>query len=1461
GSGEAPKKILLPASQSFKVIAEIPIIIVSMFQALRGETHQYAQKLVPLVIQMLEINLSQPREGSDAANQGSSLAALMDLATAQSKALSFLAFLVRSFFQTVAPYRDKVAELVVKMIQMCPVEAIATRKEILIACRHIISTDMRLAFVPHLEQLLDLRILREPANSNHKMVKVYAISTLVDLVHSIRNELSLDHLTKVVDFYTSCMSDISLTPTIHTMCVKILFYIVESVAKFPDKKRVKYLLLSILHCYKCALSMLATRAKYTMTLAMSNDQDDSSSSSESNGSSGEKRAVLWRVEPDDLIHVSTLEPQDPVKECKTLLQTLITGCNPTLDKLKSCHSFLFEGPSAAEQHQQQSEKPSTDVADMGTSDMYNFELDQLKSLFHEGLRAFQIMKCAGQLGSTSSHAAATEKPRDDVKKDRSQTAPSRELQIRAIDRDEKALIEQFANLFLGLHPTVFQELISSQIGYLFDVMIDNAAMISASQLFLACVSTSPAFISTLLEYLGQRLPYLGTNDEVLSATMLHLYKIAFLALTFFPEQNEPVLRIYVQSIIRDALERSKTAQKPENYYLLLRSLFRCIGGGRYETLYSEVFPLLQTLLETFNTSLSVEGKPTPRQELVIDICLTVPVRLSALLPYLPLLMKPLMAALHAGPELVSQGLRTLELCVDNLTRDFLDPILNSFMDNLMESLWGLLTPNEQRSPHSRTAARILGKLGGRNRNMLGVQPTQLANNSVPVLQLPDNSATAIRLKFHNINEYVTLPISPGIETAVQTIESHYPPWLARHAYSNAFRFIKTTLLVLIEQQDASAPLSLLSRRSAADLEALGSKFMELFDNIETRKMLATLISLSTSGSPAELTIKEITEKPLASTSSASGDKDGSAEIDSAANGFSTDPQQAISLTGASPQVTFQLLWGAVVACSRDCIRDEATHLLDQLAHYIVAEHFVACIRAAKTNTLQDMAIPTLTFEGDASHMSGGNFTISVASGANCSLNLMAILVIARAISSHLQNVRMVGQRFLSTLVAATRGLLKGSQNYIYCVPHLHLLFSQLCQSCYYPDENVKMGACSGILFMITKLNLGKDWIEMHEIEGIKALLFVLKALSVEKVAQMCENVALEAVISIIGVCHSSVNPEVFVTVTEGDDKAMEIETGGDNKLEKKQAEGSTDSPSVGPSGEAKVNGSSNSDKGMPLAEKDVTGSPAKASEDGKKGPDAEKLGTQHVNGDMPDPGERRVEGGNERAEGEPQKVSKRPKIDISKDRTLSILLSIFAKELPNSNSLIREAVKTAIEHLAKLTGISTIDLLMPYRDRLLRSIFAKPLRALPHLMQIGRIDAITYCLDLSPDFIEINDEMMRLLSEALALTDAEDQALVNNPTQLRTYIPSLINLRHVCIKMLTSAISRPEFSQPRHSITRSRIISVFFKFLYSKSPKVVEVANDGLKRALTQQQRLPKDLLQAGLRPILLNLSDYKHLN
>src|SRR5690606_5896132 len=82
-----------------------------------------------------------------------------------------------------------------------------------------------------------------------------------------------------------------------------------------------------------------------------------------------------------------------------------------------------------------------------------------------------------------------------------------------------------------------------------------------------------------------------------------------------------------------------------------------------------------------------------------------------------------------------------------------------------------------------------------------------------------------------------------------------------------------------------------------------------------------------------------------------------------------------------------------------------------------------------------------------------------------------------------------------------------------------------------------------------------------------------------------------------------------------------------------------------------------------------------------------------------------------------------------------------------------------------------------------------------------------------------------------------------------------------CIKLLSMAVSYPELAAQNHNATRGRIISVFFKSLYSRSNEVIEAANQGLKGVLSQQSKLPKELLQNGLRPILMNLSDPKRLN
>jgi transformation/transcription domain-associated protein len=223
-------------------------------------------------------------------------------------------------------------------------------------------------------------------------------------------------------------------------------------------------------------------------------------------------------------------------------------------------------------------------------------------------------------------------------------------------------------------------------------------------------------------------------------------------------------------------------------------------------------------------------------------------------------------------------------------------------------------------------------------------------------------------------------------------------------------------------------------------------------------------------------------------------------------------------------------------------------------------------------------------------------------------------------------------------------------------------------------------------------------------------------------------------------------------------------------------------------------------------------------------------------------------------------------------------VGIFFPELQSPNPLVRQASQKCIALLVALSGRPAVELLMPHRDRMLMGIYTKPLRALPFSKQIGMIEAIRFCVSLDPPLVELNDELLRLLHETLALADADDAQLLG-PRNLRQGGLEVIKLRVACIKLLTASMPLTDFFSRQHQTRQRwatviclililltyflghRVTSVYFKSLYSPSPEVKDVAHEGLRMVLTHQSRLPKELLQTGLRPILMNLADPKRLS
>lgn len=151
-------------------------------------------------------------------------------------------------------------------------------------------------------------------------------------------------------------------------------------------------------------------------------------------------------------------------------------------------------------------------------------------------------------------------------------------------------------------------------------------------------------------------------------------------------------------------------------------------------------------------------------------------------------------------------------------------------------------------------------------------------------------------------------------------------------------------------------------------------------------------------------------------------------------------------------------------------------------------------------------------------------------------------------------------------------------------------------------------------------------------------------------------------------------------------------------------------------------------------------------------------------------------------------------------------IGIFLQELPSSNALVREVAQSCITLLVEISGKTHSELMMQYRDRMLGSIYAKPLRALPLPIQIGMIEAIRYCASLNPPLVEQSDELLRLLTEAVGLADADDAAFPGRGT-VRQNARDIIKLRVASIKLLTAAMPLTDFFS-KHPQSRQRCVSL-----------------------------------------------------
>ncbi|KAI4484537.1 hypothetical protein M0804_007103 [Polistes exclamans] len=709
-----PKAVL-----SLKVLQELPIIVVLMNQLYKQNVHQDVSDFIPLVITTITLQPSLQHRASSGFNKE----VFVDFMGAQIKTLSFLAYVIRVYQDVVSQHSTVLVKGILGLFMLCPIEVAHLRKELVIASRHILATDLRNKFIPHMECFFDEDVFIGRGWTTRESLRPLAYSTLADLVHHVRLLLPLNDVSRAVHLYSKNLLDQSLPTAVQMVSCKLLMNLVDTVRQRSDAENSsqgRELLMRILLVFvfkfktiaKIYLPILRTKVKQLPPVGLDIKTEEA------------KPVIPDLTEEKEtgkskfgfpISHAMSFN----VADYRNLVKSLVHGA-------KAITSNCINSKSSEVIQPNQFQPKET--------------LIYIK-LVKWALPALDIYTL------TPPNAGAV-------------TQPGRPAQSQIRTREEKEVLELFGNVFTQMSPQTFQEIFSTSIDYMVERIFKNCTLQIIGSAFLSSPTISSTFATILVEYLLERMSDMGSNVER-SNLYLRLFKLVFGSVSLFPAENEHMLRPHLNQIVNRAIELAMTAKEPYNYFLLLRALFRSIGGGSHDLLYQEFLPLLPNMLEGLNRLQSGLHRQHMK-DLFVELCLTVPVRLSSLLPYLPMLMDPLVSALNGSYCLVSQGLRTLELCVDNLQPDFLYEHIQPVRADLMQALWRtLLNSTDQ----AHVALRVLGKFGGGNRKMMN-EPQKLEYND------RETDSPALVVYFQDPYKAIHFSVEKIIDTAFNALKSN-----------------------------------------------------------------------------------------------------------------------------------------------------------------------------------------------------------------------------------------------------------------------------------------------------------------------------------------------------------------------------------------------------------------------------------------------------------------------------------------------------------------------------------------------------------------------------------------------------------------------------------------------------------------------------------------------------------------
>lgn len=110
-----------------------------MYQLYKPNVQQDVADFIPLVMNTIALQPTAQQRSNPSFNKE----AFVDFIAAQIKTLSFLAYIIRIYQEAVNNHAPQLVKGMLALLSLCPSEVAHLRKELLIAARHILATELR----------------------------------------------------------------------------------------------------------------------------------------------------------------------------------------------------------------------------------------------------------------------------------------------------------------------------------------------------------------------------------------------------------------------------------------------------------------------------------------------------------------------------------------------------------------------------------------------------------------------------------------------------------------------------------------------------------------------------------------------------------------------------------------------------------------------------------------------------------------------------------------------------------------------------------------------------------------------------------------------------------------------------------------------------------------------------------------------------------------------------------------------------------------------------------------------------------------------------------------------------------------------------------------------------------------------------------------------------------------------